>query len=220
LSFAARPAHPSVLRQRPESRRVSFAGDAVALVEAVRARQPAAIAAFYDLHAEHVHRLLARILGSDQDLRDVHHDVFVRALGSIDDLRDPACLKAWISSVAVLTARTCLQRRARRWWLRFMPPEDLAEVDTRSGVQDTEAGEALAATYRVLSILPADERIVFALRFVDGMELAELAGACGVSLATVKRRLARAEERFCAIARKHPVLCEWIQGGARWGSTT
>jgi RNA polymerase sigma-70 factor (ECF subfamily) len=58
--------------------------------------------------------------------------------------------------------------------------------------------------------LPADERIPFALRFIDGMELTEVARACTVSLATIKRRLSRAEQRFTAFAALEPALAEWL----------
>jgi RNA polymerase sigma-70 factor (ECF subfamily) len=200
-------------------RPLPFSGDDTALVEGLRAGHPGAVAAFYDRFAPHVHRVLARVLGADRELSDVHHDVFVRALGSAKDISEPAALKAWITQVAVFTARTCIQKRSRRWWLRLLPPDEVPEQEappTPSG----EVNEALQATYQVLDKLPADERIAFALRFVDGMELTEVAQGCGVSLATIKRRLARAEDRFLAMARRQPALKDWLEGGARWGSTT
>src|SRR6187549_2325135 len=50
----------------------------------------------------------------------------------------------------------------------------------------------------------------FVMRHVEGIELEELATACRVSLSTIKRRLARAEQRFAAIATRDPVLREWL----------
>jgi RNA polymerase sigma-70 factor (ECF subfamily) len=199
---------------------VSFLGDEEAWVRALAERQPAAVAAFYDRFAGRVLRVLARILGSDQDMSDVHHEAFVRALGSIASLKDPSRLTAWITSVAVLSARTCLQRRARRRWLVLTEPDVLARLDARVPVAEPSVHEALAATYRVLDRLPPDERVVFALRFIDGMQLVELAEACGVSLATAKRRLSRAEQRFSNLAWQHPVLVEWIAKGGRWNPPT
>jgi RNA polymerase sigma-70 factor (ECF subfamily) len=188
---------------------VSFLGDEEAWVRALAERQPAAVAAFYDRFAGRVLRVLARILGSDQDLSDVHHEAFVRALGSIASLKDPSRLTAWITSVAVLSARTCLQRRARRRWLVLTEPDVLARLDARVPVAEPSVHEALAATYRVLDRLPPDERVVFALRFIDGMQLA-----------TAKRRLSRAEQRFSNLAWQHPVLVEWIAKGGRWNPPT
>ena len=48
------------------------------------------------------------------------------------------------------------------------------------------------------------------VRFAEGFDLAETARACGCSLATVKRRLARAQRRFQVIARRDPVLRAFI----------
>jgi RNA polymerase sigma-70 factor (ECF subfamily) len=97
-----------------------------------------------------------------------------------------------------------------------MPDDELPEVD--AGVAPGEIQDAMRATYAVLEKLSPDERIAFALRYVDGMELTEVAAACGRSLATIKRVLARAGVRFEAEARRHPVLLAWLEGGTRWAT--
>ncbi len=118
--------------------------------------------------------------------------------------------------IAVHVARSAIARRRRRSWLWFLPGAELPEVD--SGAASGEVLDALRATYAALDRLPVDERIAFALRFIDGMELTEVAEACDTSLATIKRRLARAGARFEAEARRRPVLEPWLEGGTRWGS--
>lgn len=202
-----------------EARAIAFIGDDASLVAALRHRQPAALAAFHDRYATHMLRMLVRILGQDSELEDLLHEVFVRALRSIDTLRDPSCLTAWMVKVAVLTARTCLQRRQRGRWLRFLAPADLAEADVATCESDPSAKAELRLTYELLDRLPPEERIVFALRFIAAMELTEIAGACGVSLATVKRRLKRAETQFIALVQGQPRLRHWIEKGGRWHRT-
>jgi RNA polymerase sigma-70 factor, ECF subfamily len=197
------------------TRTIGFAGDAEALVKALRDGQPAAIAAFYDRYAERVWRVLVRILGRDQELDDVHHEAFLRALGAIRSVENPARLDAWITSVAVHTAKTCLQRRYRRRWLVLVAPADLGELDVRDTGFDPAIQPVLEATYRVLDRLAPRERLVFTLRFIQGMQLGEVAEACGISLATAKRRLKLAEQRFMTLAREQPVLAEWIREGLR-----
>jgi RNA polymerase sigma-70 factor, ECF subfamily len=198
-------------------RTLPFVGDDAALVFAMRAGNRSALATFYDRYEGHVRRTLLGVLGPGQDIADLHHDVLVRALASIDKLRDPAALRAWLTSITLFTARTRLLRRSRSWWLRLLPWHEVPEVE--APMPSGEVTEALQVTYAILDELPVDERIAFALRFVGGVELTEVAEACGVSLATIKRRLARAEARFTALAREHPALTDWIEGGARWGST-
>jgi RNA polymerase sigma-70 factor (ECF subfamily) len=88
---------------------------------------------------------------------------------------------------------------------------DMPESEAR--VTPTEVSEALRCTYELLGKLPADERLAFALRHIDGQELTTVAAACGVSLATIKRRLARAQSTFVALASEHNVLAEWVERG-------
>ena len=83
---------------------------------------------------------------------------------------------------------------------------------------DDEVLDAYRRTYLLLDRLPADERIAFALRYIEGMELAQVAVVCDVSLATIKRRLGRAEQRFTAGARGDAVLCRWLEAGGRWAT--
>ena len=211
-----RPAPPS--RERPRSavvRALPFAGGDEALLQGLQAGRPAAIAAFCDLHSTHVLRVLARILGAGAELADLHHDVFARALRSVSGVKDASALKGWITIIAVNVARSAIKRRAINRWLSFLPWHDVPEVEAPAADEDDV--EALRRTYAALDRLPAEERIAFALRIIDGLELTEAAAACGISLATFKRRLTRAEARFITIARQDPRLAAELEGGDRWG---
>lgn len=211
-----RPAPPPQERSRSAVvRALPFSGDDEAQLQGLQAGRPAAIAAFCDTHSAHVLRVLARILGASAELPDLHHDVFARALRSASTVKDASALKGWITIIAVNVARSAIKRRARSRWLRFLPWHDVPEVEAPAANDDDV--EALRRTYAALDRLPADERIAFALRIIDGLELPSAAAACGVSLATFKRRLHRAEARFVTIARQDPRLAAELEGGARWG---
>jgi RNA polymerase sigma-70 factor (ECF subfamily) len=191
--------------------------DDAALVDALRKGHAAARAELFDRHAERVQRILLRILGNDRDLSDLLHDVFVRALTNIDALADSAALRSWLMGIAVMTAREALTRRARSRWLRFLPFEQVPDV--ACAPQDDEACEAVRATYSVLDTLGEDDRITFALRFIEGLELTEVAAALGVSLNTCKRRVADAQRRFLARARREPSLRELVEAREPWRRT-
>ncbi|MFZ5892567.1 MAG: RNA polymerase sigma factor [Myxococcota bacterium] len=193
---------------------LKFVGDERALLQALRARHPGAVAAFYDAHAGHVQRTLRSAMGADADLPDMLQEVFIRALDNIADLDDPERMRSWLTTIAVFTARAHIRRRARRNWLSLFSPER-----TRSEEQEPPCSDARAAlreTYAVLDRMRVDDRMAFVLRFVDGMTLPDAAEACGVSLATIKRRLARAEKAFIEAARQRPILEQWLERGTRW----
>jgi RNA polymerase sigma-70 factor (ECF subfamily) len=182
------------------------------LVESLRARHPDAATQLFDRYAPHVRRVLVRVMGPDAEILDLVHDVFVTALESVHRLVDPRALRAWLTQVAVFTARARIRRRVRGRILKFLPFSELPEPELPPS--DFEASQAIQAVYRVLDRLDTDERIAFALRFVAGMELTEVAASCGVSLATIKRRLARAQLNFESAARREPALTEWIGADA------
>jgi RNA polymerase sigma-70 factor (ECF subfamily) len=193
--------------------------DNTALWQGLRAGEPWAKAAFFERHAPCVQRLLRKILGPQPTLEvpDLMHDVFVRALASIAQLRDPNAMVPWLQAITTRLAVRALRVQRARSWLRFWDPVELAEVDHESSAPiEPEVLDAYRRTYAVLDRMPTAERVVFALRYIDGMELSPIAIACGVSLATVKRRLARAEHRFAAAARRDDVLRTWLEEGNRW----
>lgn len=187
------------------------------LVVALREGRIGAPAVLVDRYGGLVQGLLLRVLGFESEVPDLLNEVFVRALERIDELKQPSSLKSWLGSIAVFTARAWLRkRRFRRKWLSFLPSDELPEVIAPT--LDAETSEVLKRTYRTLNLLPPDERIAFTLRFVEGTSLGEAAALTGVSLATIKRRISRAQARFLEAAKRDPILQERILQGGRWST--
>lgn len=180
-----------------------------ALVAGVQAGRADARRALFDRYSRDVERVLFRVLGPDTELADLLQDVFVVALGSIDQVRDPRALRGWLTGIAVRKARKCIVKRQRWRLIQFSAPADVPEQE--AVVAPLEVSEALRCTYDVMAQLPADERVAFALRHIDGMELTTVAAACNVSLATIKRRLSRAQRKFNELAARQPALAEWLE---------
>lgn len=204
------PVPPSQPLRPPEP----FADDHL-LVAALRRGDGGARVVLVERFEPLVERLVAGALGIDSEIPDVVQDVFVAVLEGVHGLKDASALRSWIATLAVFTARGRIRRRRRWRWIRFVAPEEVPEIPV-SGPQG-ETHEAVRATYAILEDFPADERLAFSLRFISEMQLTEVADACRVSLATVKRRLARAEKRFVDAARHHPALRERLARGHRWG---
>lgn len=186
-----------------------------ALVTSLTAGHPEAPSAFFDRYGAYVERLIVRLIGFDAEVEDLLHEVFAESLEKIGQLRDPAALRPWLTRITVFTARNCLRRRTRGRWLSFHPPEDLPDIP--SAPDAGEARQTLQRVYGCLKQVKADDRIAFTLHVLHQMTLTESAEACGVSLATVKRRIARGRERFMHAAGKDPVLMDRLQtGGDEW----
>jgi RNA polymerase sigma-70 factor (ECF subfamily) len=112
----------------------------------------------------------------------------------------------------VYTAREWIRRRVRRRWLRFV--DELPDHPQTAASE--EVNEATRCTFDVLREMTSDDRVFFSLRFIEGMELSEVAVACDVSVSTAKRRLKDAERHFVARAKRHEALRPWIEEGGRW----
>ena len=193
---------------------LTFVGDDAALVEALRAGHPGAAAALYDRYAAPVRLTLRSSLGPDHDIPDLLQEVFIRALDQIRQLRDVERLGAWLSTIAVFVARAQIRLRSRRRLLSLFSPERTSPRELEQ--PSVDARRALREIYTVLDEMPVDQRMAFVLRHLHGMTLPEAAEACETSLATIKRRLARAEARFLEAVRERPGLTHFLEEGTRW----
>jgi len=166
------------------------------LVLRARENDASATNAFEQLYRRHAGtalNLAVRIQGSTADVEDIVHDAFVRAHGRLGELREPAAFRSWLGSIVVRLVRTRLRRRrlVAMLGLASAEPVDLDAV-ADPGV-DPESRVLLAQVYALLQTLPADERIAWTLRYVERHRLESVAELVGCSLATAKRRIARAQ---------------------------
>ncbi len=161
----------------------------------------------------YVARMLFRVLGPRNDIDDLIHDVFVRALECIDRLAEGQSVAGWLGAIAVFVAREDIRKRRRRKWLSFLSFDAIPDRESVEG--SPEVSRALSAVHDVLETLDPDERIVFALRYIDERKLEEIAQLVRCSLATVKRRLAKADATFAMRAADDPWLASWFEEGTR-----
>lgn len=193
------PSQPRVVPLRP----------VVTLLPGLRAGQAAAAAELFDRHVAQVERAVQGVLGLDPEVEDVVQDAFVAALRGIGGFRgDEGSLGAWVRGIAVRLALKKIRWRRTRRWLGWEGTDAVPEL---AAVADTGTGAALQRAYAVLERLPAVERAAFGLRFIEGMRLEEVADALGVSLATAKRRLQSARERFSRLAAGDALLRDWLR---------
>jgi RNA polymerase sigma-70 factor (ECF subfamily) len=176
--------------------------DDAALVALVRAGERDAVRELYRRYAGLVDRMVVRMTGFVTDREDLIQDVFVRVLDGIEDLREPRALKSWICGIAVRRGQE-FRRERKRAPLGHDDPSSLA---TPSRERDSESAMELRRVYHLLDQLDGDERAAFVLRRIEGMELLEIAEVVGTSLATVKRRLVRAETAFTKLAQNDAFL--------------
>ena len=178
------------------------------LVRLARARDGRAASEIWRRYSVMVRGVLRRSLGPTHDVEDLVQDVFMRFFDSIDELREAGAMKSFLFGITLRVAGSWLRRKRVRRWVLFTdtPPDVEAEAD------DPEARAALTSLYAVLDKIDDEGRLAFTLRHFEGQELTEVATALGCSLATIKRKLARVEERVHALCAREPRLAHYLGG--------
>jgi RNA polymerase sigma-70 factor (ECF subfamily) len=175
------------------------------LVTAARHGDLQAREVLFRRHVKLAAGLSYRLLGGDDEVDDIVQDSFVTAFAKLGSLKDPQAFASWLSSIVVGKAIGVIRRRRllQRLGLRrgdVYRPEALIARDAPPDV-----ALELREVCEVISRLPTDERVILILRRIDELPLEEVAARTGRALATVKRRLARAEA----------LLAEHLEGKGR-----
>ncbi|HEX4340053.1 MAG TPA: RNA polymerase sigma factor [Polyangiaceae bacterium] len=169
------------------------------LVTRAREGDERAASELYRRHVGYVFGLSARMLGHRAEAEDIAQEVFAIALERLRTLNDASAFRPWVAQIAVNLVR---KRIRRRQLSRLLGIDDSAPDTTLEQLSEsTASGETraeLALLDGALAKLPTEHRLAWMLRYVEGEELVAVARICRCSLATAKRRIARAAESVAA----------------------
>lgn len=199
--------HPRTTRPKAGARAVESPPNETALVRGLVDGEEWAAVALWSRFGRTVFRIAERGLGSSHEAEDLTQDVFVALFRKIGTLRDPNALRSFVVSVTIRLLKWRLRRKRVRQWIHLTPRGELPELP----VQGVDSEQALRCFYRLLGELSVDDQMVFVLRRVDGMPLAEVAMATSLSLATVKRRLVRIDADLARRMEGEPVLVAFLR---------
>jgi RNA polymerase sigma-70 factor, ECF subfamily len=166
--------------------------------------------AIWDRYAPHVRSIVRRSIRVESDVEDLVQEVFLQFYRNHTLLRNREALRSFIYAISYrVTIREIRFRRAHKRNERGTQ----GRGSTFVAPADFEAREAVAGICAVLDRLDPTDRTAFVLRHVEGLELSEIAGILDISLATVKRRLAKIAQRVNAMTKNDQRLVEY--GGKR-----
>jgi RNA polymerase sigma-70 factor, ECF subfamily len=173
-------------------------------LEALKAGDREAFAQMVDQTSAHIYHVALQILGDEQDAEDVLQETYLKALRSLPTFEGRSSLMTWLYRIAVNEALMAVRRRK---------PQALSveepDADDESESQEMEIvdfcclpeGELLSAESRraldqAVQHLPANLRVVFVMRDMEGLSIQDTAEALGLSENNVKTRLLRARLRL------------------------
>ena len=128
-------------------------------------------------------------------------DCFLRAYRARGSFRGDASVGTWLMQIAVNLIRDHARDRRLQFWKRARQTAVDLETAGRwipdgaaSPEMTTSAKEQLQAVWEATRSLSERQRTVFLLRFVEDMDLLEIAAVTGLKEGTVKAHLFRALE--------------------------
>ncbi len=144
-------------------------------------------------------RFLLSALTDRDAAESLTQECFLKAWMARQQFRGDSSLSTWLTRIAVNLMRDHLRSRSLRFWQKTRGAA-LDVMDIGDWVPDgrgTPESSALArgqvaAVWSAVNDLSSQQRTVFVLRFVEELELEEIATTLGMNLSTVKSHLYRA----------------------------
>jgi RNA polymerase sigma-70 factor (ECF subfamily) len=149
------------------------------------------------LYQSRIHRYILFATRDEDVANSLTQDCFLRAHTARASFRGACAMSTWLMRIAVNLVRDHQRSMKLRFWKKAAML-DAAEMSDRlpDEASSTEkrliARERVAAVWRAVETLSEKQRDVFLLRFVEELELPEIAEATQMNVNTVKSHLYRA----------------------------
>jgi RNA polymerase sigma-70 factor (ECF subfamily) len=156
-------------------------------------------------YQSHVEKVLYHLAPDWQDRSDLAQEVWIRVYRNINRLNEPEKFRGWLSRIATNLFYDELRKRKRSATpLSLDAPLSLDDgemdweiaSDTPGPDEDLSTREFYDQLRDAIAELPEAFRTTIVLREIQGMAYEEIAEITGVSLGTVKSRIARARLRL------------------------
>ena len=168
----------------------------------LQANEDAAYDELVRTYSASIFHVAYRMLGDTAEASDIVQEIFLKVFRNIGGFKGEAALKTWIFRIAFSEILNRL-----RWWKRrhrfatvsldeppndFGMPSRIIAASSPTPEQALQSKEEEGAIQQALGKLSREHRSIVVLRDIEGFSYNEIADVLGVSVGTVKSRLARA----------------------------
>jgi RNA polymerase sigma-70 factor, ECF subfamily len=157
------------------------------------------IDALVRLHRPKVFRFVAFSVSDRDAAESITQDCFLKAHLTRHQFRGDCSISTWLMRIAFNLVRDHTKSQKFRFWKNAAATAiDASDVSQHLASKASSAEEQLIAkeqvetVHRALQDLSGKQRSIFVMRFVEEMDLSDIAAATGMSLPTVKTHLYRA----------------------------
>ncbi len=147
------------------------------------------------------YRLAYRSLGSSAEAEDICQEAYIRVWEHFDSYDRSRPFEAWLTTIVCRLAIDRLRQRQRSPWWSFRRDGETHATE-RAASMDMGADQKAVWTdlhevvIGIAGSLPPTQRIVFALRDLEDLDVAEVASVTGLSISSVKANLSYARRRI------------------------
>jgi len=142
-----------------------------------------------------IYALAYRVIGREEDARDVCQETFLRAFRALRGFKGQAKFSSWLYRITLNLCRDWIRRERRAPTAQAPEGVDLVELAS-SEQADVETVEDLVsrrllgqAVAKAMARLPEDQRTAIILKEYHGLTFQEIADLLDCPLSTVKTRL-------------------------------
>jgi RNA polymerase sigma-70 factor, ECF subfamily len=141
-----------------------------------------------------IYALAYRVIGREEDARDVAQETFLRAFRALSGFKGQAKFSSWLYRITLNLCRDWIRRERRAPVAQA--PEGVDLVELASEAEPAESIEALVArrelgraVAKAMAMLPEEQRTAIVLKEYHGLTFQEIADLLDCPLSTVKTRL-------------------------------
>ena len=142
--------------------------------------------AAYETYADMLYRLAFSHLKNKEDAEDVVQDVFIKYMHHLLPFSDEKHERAWLIRVTVNRCYDVLRYKSKRNHEALEDIEEIAATD-----QELNTG-----IFQILDKLPAKNKTVMILYYLEGFSVEEIAVMLRISVSAVKMRMSRGREQM------------------------
>jgi RNA polymerase sigma-70 factor (ECF subfamily) len=141
-----------------------------------------------------IYALAYRVIGREEDARDVCQETFLRAFRALPGFKGEAKFSSWVYRIALNLCRDWMRKQRRAPTMQMPEGIDPIEMASERGPVESietlvERRELSAVVADAMALLPDEQRMAIILKEYHGMTFQEIADLQGCPLSTVKTRL-------------------------------
>ncbi len=175
------------------------------LVEKARSGDTESFSALVELHQERAIHAANALVGNLEDARDLAQEAFVKAYENLDRFESKSRFYTWLYRILANTCKDFLRKRKLRrtfsFWFGKDEPEELDPLslvaDRSKNAEETLENRELGfAVQNAMNTLPFRQKIVFTLRYIEGLSMEEISDSLNITIGAVKANLWQAGQKM------------------------